>query len=306
VPNPSFEVNDTCPNANCEIRFAPPWFQPSIGTPDLFNECVNYPDSSAVNVHVPNNIAGYQIPVQNGKGYAGLAAYEYYPGIPYREYIETKLLQPLQSGIKYFVHFYLSLADSAGYATDDMGIYFSTDSLVCDTCFYFPVVPQIKNPLGNFLTDKNNWMLLSGSYIAMGGEQFITIGNFTDENSCDTISVPGGGELSSEVRWCAYYYIDAIYIGTDSSDAVLHYQLFNEPKIYYYDNSINILWANTNFSFSIKVFDCLGQVIKDFENIPFQKSMKIDCSDFTSGVYFVLISNQNNIISKSKIFINKN
>ncbi|HEX2617491.1 MAG TPA: hypothetical protein VHL57_08105, partial [Flavobacteriales bacterium] len=36
VPNPGFEVQDTCP-AVSEIELAVPWERPTNGTPDLFN-----------------------------------------------------------------------------------------------------------------------------------------------------------------------------------------------------------------------------------------------------------------------------
>ena len=36
VPNPGFEVQDTCP-AVSQIYKAPPWISASLGTPDLFN-----------------------------------------------------------------------------------------------------------------------------------------------------------------------------------------------------------------------------------------------------------------------------
>jgi gliding motility-associated-like protein len=67
-------------------------------------------------------------------------------------------------------------------------------------------IPQITNPSTNFILDKTNWVPITGEYTAVGGEQFITIGNFnTDAN---TITKPAQGGTQ---QW-AYYYIDDVFV----------------------------------------------------------------------------------------------
>lgn len=292
VPNPSFEIFDTCPNSVTQLKYAVPWFQPSIGTPDFFNECFDFSNPWYANVDVPNNFLGFQYAKQGG-GYAGMIAFEYYPGIPYREYIEARLIQPLQAGMKYYVFFYLSLADSAGYATDDIGVYFSADSITCDSCFYLPYTPQIENPHGNFLTDKTNWMLFFDTYIAQGDEQFITIGNFTDEANCDTLFI-GGGLPSSEVAWEVYYYIDDIYVGTENPLLINNITL-GEIKVSPNPVKDILTIVNKNNSTNeiiISIFNINGQLIMS-NKLQNENSIELDVSKLAKGIYILKLQIEN-------------
>lgn len=209
APNFSFEQYSSCPDFSDQIYLATPWFQPTQGTSDYFNSCT----SSGSYVGVPNNILGYQA-AKTGVAYAGLITY--LPG-NYREYIEAKMNAPLIAGQKYFVSFYVSLADSIRYATDGIGLYFSNDTLKNETEYLLSVTPQIRNPEGNIIIDRTSWTKISGTYIAAGGEKFITIGNFKDDAHTDTVRAPGGSASNGGLYdYTAYYYIDDVCISTDS------------------------------------------------------------------------------------------
>ena len=81
---------------------------------------------------------------------------------------------------EYCVRFYLSCSDNAKYSIDAFGAYFSINPVFYTDPNYnvLPLQPQVENPTGNFITDTANWVLISGSFIASGGEKYITIGNF--------------------------------------------------------------------------------------------------------------------------------
>jgi len=201
APNPSFEVNNICPGDVSQFGNAFPWYQPTFATPDLFNTCA----TSNV-VSVPSNFQGSQTPFQ-GQAYAGLVAYSL--NNDYREYLQAPLLAPMVAGQTYLVSFRASLADSSGWAASELGVYFSTGPVTNYAIQSpLPVVPQIENPAGNPLTVTNGWMLVQGSYTAVGGESFITIGNFRADNA--TTVVPASGNETS----VAYYYIDEVEIET--------------------------------------------------------------------------------------------
>lgn len=206
VPNPDFEQYDTCPYNLGQICFATPWFQPNKvwsnpcnNSSDYYNQCASIP-----NVTVPSNGQGYQ-QAKSGVAYAGIVTFA--PTTNYREYIETKLNNPLIANKKYCVEFYVSLADFSMYAMDAIGIYFSNDSIIYSDINFsnLPFIPQIVNPINNILSDTANWTLISGTYMAVGLEQFITIGNFNDTSNVN-VTITGG---SSTV---AYYYIDDVSI----------------------------------------------------------------------------------------------
>ncbi len=127
---------------------------------------------------VPLNIAGYQN-ARTGNGYGGF--YGVIDTINAREYIEVPLLDSLVTNRKYCVEFYVSLTGSSLFSISNMGAYFSEDSLLQTTAQFYTLSnyqPQIENASTNILNDTNNWMLISGDFIANGGERFMTIGNF--------------------------------------------------------------------------------------------------------------------------------
>jgi gliding motility-associated-like protein len=212
VPNGSFEIYDTCPYGSSRIHFAIPWFQPNVisgnvysGSTDYFNTCYN--DSIILAVGVPKNFMGYQY-ARTGNAYAGINTFSPPPpNDKNREYLEVRLLAPLDNGKKYCAEFYVSLAEKPKYAVDAIGMYFSEDSIIYSDNDWsvLPFVPQVQNTSGNVITDTINWVKIKGDFIASGGEQFITIGNFKT-NAATTINTTG---LYDEA---AYYYIDDVSV----------------------------------------------------------------------------------------------
>lgn len=201
VANPSFESYTFCPTDLSQLASAPPWYQPTFATPDWFNVC-----ATSNLVSVPANFQGSQTPFQ-GQAYAGLVAYSL--NADYREYLQAPLIAPLVGGQTYIVSYRVSLADNSGWAASELGVHFSTGP-VTNYAIQTPllVVPQIENAAGNPLTSTTNWMLVQGTYVASGGEDFITLGNFRADNA--TTVVPAAGNETS----LAYYYIDDVQIQT--------------------------------------------------------------------------------------------
>jgi len=299
VPNPSFEIHNNCPTGVALINEASPWFQPTWGTSDLFDSC-----DVAQFVGVPQNFIGFQS-ARTGRAYCGLfIAYPSFPSPSYREYIEVKLLDSLQPGQKYFVTFYVSLSDSSWYASDDIGVLFSSDTAKSDTSYQLHQAPQIINPSGNFLVNKSGWMKVSGQYIASGGEKFITIGNFKDNVNTDTINTSGGGTISSDY-FNAYYYIDDICVSTDSltCNTSVSIEIYEKKNLIIYPNPANesfCIKLNREAFLTIvdnKGFKVLEQKLSVGNNV-------INSSSLDSNIYFLEITDNNKITLRNKIIIN--
>ncbi len=129
-----------------------------------------------------------------------LSLYSEFPDtiLTHKEYIQGSLIHELNDGGKYCVAFYV-LFDSFSWVgtnfygfnvfhTSSLGIFFSNNKISRndDHAFYEYYPPQIQNPLDRFLTDSVNWMLVSGSFVAEGGEKYITIGNFLPDTLTPT------------------------------------------------------------------------------------------------------------------------
>ena len=217
APNYSFEDTTMCPAIYAEFGgYVTKW---AGGFPAYFSPyCSDSPAGG-----MPKNDIGYQYP-HSGHAYAGIytfidSAYDsFYANL--RDYLQDSLISPLKAGIKYYVTFYVNLADSEKYACNSIGAYFSDSALA-----YHPsrrvksfLTPQIENDTANHLTDKINWMKVSGSFIAAGGEKYIIIGNFKDDAHSDTVFV--NSPAHKENIWTnAYYFIDDVIVTTDSNYA---------------------------------------------------------------------------------------
>ena len=260
VPNPSFEVYSSCPNAQDDVYKAVPWFNPTDDTPDYHNSC------NTTFFSVPSNWRGFQY-ARTGSAYPGMGMLVNFLGADTREYIEVKLIEPLKKGYRYSVEYYVSLSNISMYSTDAMGAYIG-DSLVKYTSAYIQLldcIPQINNPKGSVLKDTLNWVRIGGIFKSEGGEQFITIGNFTADtlNKIDTLNYGTDQE--------AYYFIDdvsVVCLNCDSTapgnnlfipDAFSPNSDGNNDKLFVRGNNIQELYFAVYDRWGEKVFETIDK-----------------------------------------------
>lgn len=197
VPNPSFETYSMCPPSFGNLYVLTPWDAPNTATPDAFNACA---PNTFPSVSVPINQIGQQTPL-TGSGYAGLIPIS--SGPQWREYLSAPLSAPLVAGQSYTVTFHVSLADSASEAVDRLGAHLSVGAVgPVPNSFALAVTPQVESPVNVFLTNSTGWTAITGTFVASGGENWITIGNFHDDASTNTVPGPGNWPGRS------YYYVD--------------------------------------------------------------------------------------------------
>ena len=196
VPNGGFESYGTCPVGFSEFDgYVSSWYNPNTASPDYMNACANpFPAG------VPVNGIGYQVP-HGGNAYAGMYAL---PGTFFREFIQVQLVSPLVAGITYNFSMYVVLHNKSNTAVDDIGAYFSaTAPTAAGTGMLAGApLPQISNPAGSVITDTLNWTLISGTYTASGGEDYLTLGHLKPDASTIYQSLP------TETIGAYYYYDD--------------------------------------------------------------------------------------------------
>lgn len=204
IPNPSFE--DTL-RTSVNSFSAKEWISPTQGSPDYFYP-LNLPTDRS-----PQNYNGFQV-AKSGVAYSGLGIYALYRNTNtkrLREYIQTKLKSLLIKDTTYCIQLFLSLSDSSQFASrNQMGVYFSTNQINSTTRYELPVTPQIIVSPTSYITDKQNWLQFDFTYKAIGGEEYITLGNFNDTLGIDTVHVGGGIDPPYQNT---YYYVDDIYLG---------------------------------------------------------------------------------------------
>lgn len=212
VRNPSFEDYNVCPsgiNGQPSKRLLPDWAIPSKGTPDYFNTCC---DGDA---GVPNNFAG-KIKPHSGNAYSGIILRKNFTRdnritgekpVIYREYIQNELKIELEAGKSYRIKFWICNSSKSRFAVDQVGAAITYESGRVKDKEVLEFYPVVENTSGNFLSNQNYWVAIEGVYEAIGGEKYLTIGNFKNNFSTRYIMQNGNSEFNY-----AYYYIDDVSV----------------------------------------------------------------------------------------------
>jgi hypothetical protein len=219
VQNPGFELYDECPQTITELKttFSVPfWYSPSKATPDYYNKC------NKQEVNVPVNFMGHQW-AKEGDAYMGLVLTEHPDDVnnnrtkDYREYIQTKLQQPLTEDQIYEVSFYYCLAHHSQLAVNQLAINLSAKK----TKGKFTVLKSENIVAGidsSYIdTTRGEWKQAIEIYRAKGGEIYLTIGNFVNDYKLKyqklnlEIHPPYLRENIINSGY-AYYYIDGVKV----------------------------------------------------------------------------------------------
>jgi hypothetical protein len=164
---------------------------PNNSSPDYFNSCVtdttgnNFP--GVWSISVPYNLRCYQN-AKSGSGYIGMANWTM--SKDEREYITLDFKSSLLSKKNYYFEVGCNQSAWHGYFSNDLAALFH------DSIINVPggnslnnYTPQIVNTSN--LIDTLNWRIFSGLFVAQGGENFVSIGNFKYYlNNPDTIKNP--------------------------------------------------------------------------------------------------------------------
>ena len=289
VPNPSFEIHDTCPYATNQVQFATGWNNYG-NTPDYFNSCA----TSISEVSVPSNFVGYH-QAYNGNAYCGLHCFTT-TDTAYREFIGATLNSPLQIGERYYVSAEFSLSNLIAYsiAINKLCVKFSTISYSQNSVPSFDNFAQIVSD--SIVTDTGSWYQLKGSFIADSAYTNIIIGNFFKEYLVDTIQVNDFAEAS-------YYFVDMVCVSIDSNTCYTSMRNgiptfkndYNTLKFNYNENEIILTnLTQTIINTKINITDLLGQNIYS-NHVSFNGQDKIPIGFLTSSIYFLTIQTNNNI-----------
>ena len=301
MPNGSFEERVDCIWNDSNVEDAPPWFNPTDATPDVFHACavINeapcpWPETSDLDpwgFGTPTNVVGCEAPYA-GVGYAGMFVYgpDYYGFNGYREYLAVRLTEPLQAGTDYTVKFYVSLSDRSGYAIWNIQAYFGQDSLTpMDTVSmaynsYIDVEPQLSGTPGEFITNYDGWYEMAWDYTAAGGEQYMYIGNFERNVDIDTLYVLPFNPFGNDDSY-SYYFIDDVQVREgilSVGDMDSHFSLKTYPN-----PAIEKVFIESAMPISrITLFDAQGRIM--FEKTGLQQAkFDINISNLPGGIYFL-------------------
>lgn len=284
VTNGSFELYSSYPTSVEQIQLATGWsvvHNTGLASPDYYNAC-----NQGAFVGVPSNGVGYQ-PAYEGNAYSGIATY--YGVLPnFREYIQTHLSSPLLAGHSYLVSFMTSRAEGHGMASNNLGAVLSSSPLEGNgTYAAIHAMPQLNHT--TVITNENAWTEISGPYVAVGGEEYLTIGNFFEDEQTTILEMDAS-------TLAAYYLIDYVSVtpvnlGINTA-AQTAFTVYPNP----FETEIQIDSPLINKLTNISIVSTLGQVINV---IPEQG--KINLSALSSGIYNLILSTSEGYIVRKGI-----
>ena len=206
VPNPGFENHLGCPTLPGQFRLVENWFSTGTGSPDYFNDC-----SPSMDYGTEFNFKGGQVPYE-GHAYMGFQSENLHHNEFY-EYLETRLTEPLNARQGYCIRAFICRGKSTD-ALPEIGAVLSVTQVKSSSSSRIRL-PSVSLRNHEILADTLIWMCISVFYRAKGGEQFLTLGDFSLK---DTFYPVERDPVLDSTFMSAYYFIDDVSVEvTDSA-----------------------------------------------------------------------------------------
>jgi hypothetical protein len=278
VLNPGLENIITCPPGMgvFSSAYISNWSKPTIGSTDYYSY----------------NCLGLEpIPAPHG-GASCFGIYSYNYSGEYREYATAQLSTSLVGGVQYSVEFYVLLLGGYIQAIHELGAYLSaTAPGPFSNSLHIAVTPQVENT--TLLSSYTTWMLVSGTFVAAGGEQYITIGNFNDDANTTVVQVSSVGSYG------AYYFVDDVSVmelptGMDEITST-SFSIFPSSAT----NFVNIK-SNIPSPIEATVFSSMGNVIFK-TTLAKEGTETINVSGWAAGIYLVAVKSEKDFVVRKII-----
>ncbi|HEX5001536.1 MAG TPA: T9SS type A sorting domain-containing protein [Bacteroidia bacterium] len=281
VPNPGFEINNSCPTQINQVDKADGWSTWAT-TPDYYHSCANIPNPM---FGTPFNSRGFQVP-HSGQAYIGLFTFADFAANS-REFVGRELQQPLVPGQQYFVSLWVCSVEQllATHSSDKLGVRFTTAP-------HSMFNPDTALNNGHVFTtavisDSVNWTQISGSFIADSAYTHIGIGNYFDDANTTVVL----GDPSSNY---AYYLIDDICVSTDPQDCgvetgINELAVINKLHLYPNPASNQIkLWGFVmDVNTQIQISDLSGRIV--LNSAATDNNAEVNISMLKPGAYTVMV-----------------
>jgi len=237
VPDPGFNIRttiDSCyspldtgiSNANLLSFYRTPkilhhWSSPTYATSGIINSSCS---GAFINLNPQTPLSG------NNIGYIRIYNYANNPAFPStfansRSYLQTELKDSLKKGVSYHLSFYVSYtlytqntSPYKEYATSSsIGAHFSNQRITKfnvqprDDSTVLNYTPHIVNHPDSFSTDTSKWYEICGTYIAKGGEKWLTLGNFYDDANT-LLNTFRQAQPNSAIHVTSHYYVDSVTV----------------------------------------------------------------------------------------------
>ena len=273
------------------------WY--TYNSPDYFNSIC-----SSGGYSVPYSWFGNSY-AKSGVAFAGIGVYDIRNN--YKEYIYQQLTTPLQAGINYCMDFYVSRADRFPFAIKSIGAYISSSLPSMVSSEYINVIPQVLNQ-DEFITDTVSWVQIQTCFTAVGGEKYVTIGNFNNNAGTDTLRIESTNPLTGTGTDVSYYYIDNVSlveqttVGLKDLTVSYNFSVFPNPN----NGAMQMDYdLGTDNNAIMNLFDVTGKLIRSYKLDGNKGSLQLNEQSLHNGIYFYHITIEGKTIKTDKIVIIK-
>lgn len=273
VPNGSFESYVGCPDNSGLISLTGNWYQHTPNcTPDFYHACA-FPGPMQVPT-LDDTIYPF-----DGDGMARVYLYANFD----REYISTRLSDPLQANHEYAFSVQIRLFNDGLRMVGSIGALVSQDSLTGfqGTCEIITTVPQMQRDSSLIMDQEGIWYHYQDTMTAVGGEEYLNIGNFRSNANTPVIGSPFGTAL---------YLLDDVrlteIVSVGVNETVLDYSLSPNPA----QDFLSIQTEEQQLEVSFQTVT--GQLLKT-ERLIGSGNHQIDLSELSTGIYLVRLRGAN-------------
>ncbi len=181
-------------------------------------------------------------------------------------------------------------------AVNSISALFTTTKITTNNNCAIIANPQI-NYTNGFITDTLSWTKISGSFIAQGGEQYLTFGFFADTaNLAGVLPVlPDSVTLGS---YSSYYYLDAVSLN-EVNDTVINIKINcaeNIPTVFTPNNdgANDVLYFNTCTTIlSTTIYNRWGNVVFNTDKQNYYWDGRTTSGEMCSnGTYFYILQTE--------------
>ena len=205
VPNHDFQTVTKKVKDKGEISAAGSWTSPTLAQADLY-----LAKTKNFAISIPANSYGEEKPME-GDNYVGIMAYSYKGKVP-RSYLQVKLTKKLEADKEYCIKMHVSLADLSKYSCNNIGMALSDKELVANNSEVLQFDAQIISRKHTIYDKQFYWTPICGIYKAKGGEEYLTLGNFTPDDKLGLKKVKRPRGFTKPQTYDAYYYVDNISV----------------------------------------------------------------------------------------------
>lgn len=214
IPNGDFEINTTNPSSWGQAYLLESWIGVVNGKWSPVTYFYDYEDIG----YVPTWKEGGKQSPFSGHGFIGFGIALKKVQETGSQYLETKLFMPLEKDSIYIITAYVSLADRVRYAIDYIPVALSDKSMLPNKKIpiYISNLIKLKSDM-QYLDNTTNWMKVSTTYKAKGGEYYFMIGGVEGSKKNDsefkTKIMPFQPSFQYFLlRKLTYYFIDKVSI----------------------------------------------------------------------------------------------